>query len=269
MTSGAARGLAGALVLMAAGLAGCGEEREEPPPLRPLVVKEQVSRVVKVAGKYRVSWAAVLANSNRWHFGENVVMTIEVTDAAGRRLKRADHPLNAVPPAGTLPVTGYEMVDEKPAKVSIAYSQARWKQASRITSAFQPFPVSEVRTRRQGNGSYLVSGRVSSPYRQTASSLVVTALLRNGKGELVDGASTIVGEVGPKSNPRFLLVLDKAPPKVARADVTVQTWGSTARPYEELAMGGTVSLHTVKPKTPPFAEDRGVQRIPGLETARE
>lgn len=49
--------------------------------------------------------------------------------------------------------------------------------------------------------------------------------------------------------------------KIAKADLVARTWGSSSRPYEELALGGIVQERTVKPTTAPFAKDRGSQSV--------
>ncbi|GAA5085812.1 hypothetical protein GCM10023259_098380 [Thermocatellispora tengchongensis] len=256
--------------LMAVALAGCSEEeREKVSPLRPLQVKEQASSVLKGEGGYVVNWAGVLGNANPWHFGEHVVATIVAKDAKGAEVVRMDQPLDAVPPHGTLAFSGKAVAKVKPETVSITYSQAKWNQAGRIPSAFQPFPVTDVVTKRQKNGGYLISGRVGTPYERVAGTLAVTALLRDAAGKLLGGASTFVDDVRSDAKQRFIVALDSVPKGVAKADVIARTWGSTSRPYEELAMGGTVPVHTVKPKTPPFAKDRGRTLIPGVDTRPE
>lgn len=264
-----AAGVCAVAVVAVTVLSGCAGEENRPRPLRPLVVKEQISSVVKTKNGYQVRWAGLLANRNPWHFGEHVVATMVAKNAAGKEIARHEQPLDAVPPAGKLAFAGQATAKAKPTKVTVTYSQAHWKQASRITSAFQRFPAYEVVIRPQKNGGYLVTGRVGTPYREKAQTLVVTALLRDHAGKLMGGASTFVDDVTVRRNPRFILTYDHTPRRVAKADVMVQTWGSTARPYEELAMGGMVPLHTVKPKTQPFPKDRGRQLIPGVDVRQE
>lgn len=257
----------GLLALGATCLAGCSTEEQPQQQLKPLALKEQVSHVVKSSDGYVVNWAGVLANGNPWHFGEHVVATVVARDAGGREVVRLDQPLDAVPPGGSLPFTGQATAAQKPAKVTIDYRPAQWRPAARIASAFQQFPVSRVQTLRQKDGSYLVTGYVANPYQLPASSLVVNALLRDAAGKLLGGASTFVDDVQAGRPPRFILTVEGLPDraKVARTDVTARTWGSTARPYEELALGGAVPLHTVKPTTQPFAVDRGSAILTGRQ----
>ncbi|MCG5215402.1 hypothetical protein [Streptosporangium sp. KLBMP 9127] len=232
-------------------------------PLQPLSVREQSSSIVKGRDGYLVSWAAVLGNRNPWHFGEQVVATVVASSAKGKEVVRMEQPLDAVPPAGTLAFSGQAMAVQRPTQVNITYKPAQWKQAARVTSAFKPFPVSDVITRRQKNGAYLVTGRVGNPYRLAAGSLAVTALLRDDRGRLIGGASTFVDDVRADNQPRFILTVDGMPRGVAKTEVVARTWGTTSRPYEELALGGAISKHTVKPKTAPFAKDRGGQVLAG------
>jgi hypothetical protein len=246
-------------------LAGCG--RDEPrrkQPLKPLVIKEQTSSVTQGTGGYVVTWAGVISNPNRWHFGENVAATVVGRDAAGKEVVRMEQPLDAVPPAGSLKFTGQAMASAKPVDVRVAYKPAQWRQAARIPSAFVTFPISASRTEKLGNGSYLVTGAVGNPYQKAATSLVVTALLRDKDGKLVGGASTYVDDVHAEAPRRFVLTIDSlnGVGPVARTDISARTWGSSGRPYEELAMSGAVPPSTVKPKTPPFARDRGYQAMP-------
>ncbi|MFI7129151.1 hypothetical protein ACIBQ1_25835 [Nonomuraea sp. NPDC050153] len=231
--------------------------------LKPLALKEQVSNIVKSADGYAVTWAGVLSNANPWHFGEHVVATIVGHDAKGTEVVRMDQPLDAVPPGGSLAFTGQATASEKPAKVTIQYRPARWRPAARIPSAFQRFPVSRVQTLPQKDGSYLITGYVGNPYQMSVSSLVVNALLRDKEGKLLGGGSTFVDDVKAGSPPRFILTVSGLPQgsKVTRTDITARTWGSTGRPYEELALAGAVPIHTVKPVTEPFPVDRSTQVV--------
>ncbi|GLW10260.1 hypothetical protein Misp01_53880 [Microtetraspora sp. NBRC 13810] len=253
------------LALGVALLAACSSE-EQATTLKPLSVKEHVSSISKGDEGYLVNWAGVLANGNPYHFGEQVVATIVATDARGAEVARMDQPLDAVPPAATLAFSGKTVAKGQPAKVTISYKPAQWRLASRIPSAFRPFPVTDILTKRQKNGGYLVTGRVGNPYRQAASSLAVTALLRDKMGKLVGGVSTFVDDVHADNRRRFILTADHAPPTVATADVVARTWGSTSRPYDELAMGGIAPVHKAKPTTAPFVKDRGLQPVPGVDT---
>lgn len=251
--------IVGALALLF--LAGCSSSSEQQTAqLRPLTVKEQVSSIVKKDGGYVVNWAGVLTNSNPWHFGEHVVATVIAKDAAGKEVVRLEQPLDAVPPAGSLPFSGEVVASEKPSQVSIAYRPAEWRLAGRIVSAFQPFPISDVMTVRRDDG-YLVVGYVGTPYRLPASSLEVTALLRDKDGKLLGGGSAFVDDVGPDSTRRFVMHIESVADtsKIAKAELAARTWGSSSRPYEQLAMGGSVPMHTVKPTTAAFAKDRGRQ----------
>jgi hypothetical protein len=255
------------LALGAICLAGCSTEEQPEQQLKPLTLKEQVSNVAKSPDGYVVTWAGVLANGNPWHFGEHVVATVVARDAAGREVVRLDQPLDAVPPNTTLPFTGQARTDQKPVKVTIDYRPAQWRPAARIVSAFRQFPVSRVQSIRQKDGTYLVTGFVANPYQLPATSLVVNALLRDAAGKLLGGGSTFVDDVKAGRPPRFIMTVDGLPAraKVARTDVTARTWGSTARPYEDLALGGMVPIHTVKPSTEPFAVDRGTQIVTGRQ----
>ncbi|MEU0564537.1 hypothetical protein ABZ297_03925 [Nonomuraea sp. NPDC005983] len=252
------------LALGAICLAGCSSEEQKPQQqLKPLALKEQVSNIVKSGSGYAVNWAGVLTNSNPWHFGEHVVATVVARDAGGAEVVRMDQPLDAVPPGGSLAFTGQATATAKPAKVTIDYRPAQWRPAARIVSAFKQFPVSRVQTLPQKDGSYLITGYVSNPYQLAASSLVVNALLRDSSGKLLGGGSTFVDDVKAGDPPRFILTVEGLPrgTKVASTEVTARTWGSTARPFEDLALGGAVPVHTVKPTTEPFAVDRGSQAM--------
>ncbi|WP_239129897.1 hypothetical protein [Sinosporangium siamense] len=262
----AARGAAAGVVVLlgAAVLAGCGGEEKPAPELRPLAVRDQVSSIIKTGDSYLINWAGVLGNDNKWHFGEQVVATITGQNAAGKQVVRTDQPLDAVPPAGALPFSGQAVSPEKPEKVTITFRPAQWRKASRVTSAFRPFPVSDSMTTRQNNGNYIVTGRVANPYNLSASSLVVTALLRDKMGKLVGGGTTFVDDVASGVRPRFILSVEGLPKsaQVARTEVVARTWGSTGKPYEDLVLGGAKPLHTVKPTTAPFPRDRGRQALP-------
>ncbi|MGP3912715.1 hypothetical protein [Nonomuraea sp. 10N515B] len=242
-------------------LAGCSSEERPVQQLKPLALKEQVSNIAKSADGYAVTWAGVLSNANPWHFGEHVVATIVGQDAKGTEVVRLDQPLDAVPPGGSLAFTGQASAAEKPAKVTIQYRPAQWRPAARIASAFQRFPVTRAQTLRQKDGSYLITGYVGNPYQASASSLVVNALLRDKTGKLLGGGSTFVDDVKAGSPPRFILTVSGLPPRadVARTEITARTWGSTGRPYEDLALGGAIPVHTVKPKSEPFEVDRSTQ----------
>jgi hypothetical protein len=256
----------GVVVIGVAVLGGCSAEKERPAPLHPFSVKEQASSITKGDAGYMVNWAGVLSNRNPWHFGEQVVATVVASDAKGKEVVRMDQPLDALPPAGNLAFSGIAMAAEKPVKVAITYKPAQWRLAARVTSAFKPFPVTDVMTRRQKNGGYLITGKVGNPYRLAASSLVVTALLRNDRGKLVTGTSTFVDDVRTDNRPRFLMTVDRVPRGVTKTEVLARTWGTTSQPYEELALGGAVSADFAKPKTPPFAKDRGRQGVPGIQS---
>ncbi|GAA4050749.1 hypothetical protein [Nonomuraea soli] len=255
------------LALAALFLAGCSGEEQAPAQLKPLSLAEQASTVVKSDDGYVVNWAGVLSNDNPWHFGEHVVATVVGRDSKGAEVVRMDQPLDAVPPGGRLAFTGQAVADGKPAKVTIEHRPAQWRQAARVVSAFKPFRTSRVQSLRQKDGSYLVMGTVANPYRLPASSLVVSALLRDSAGKLLGGGSAFVDDVKTGTTPRFILTVDGVPSsaKVARTETVVRTWGSTARPYEELALGGAVPVHTVKPTTEPFLRDRARQAMPGDE----
>ncbi|MBB4700203.1 FxLYD domain-containing protein [Sphaerisporangium siamense] len=260
-----ALGLALGVAASLAGLAGCGGEaprRER--PLKPLVLKEQTSSVAQGTGGYVVTWAGVISNPNRWHFGENVAATVVGKDASGKEVVRMQQPLDAVPPWGALKFTGQATAASAPVDVKVSFRPAHWRRAARIPSAFVPFPVSGANTEKLGNGTYLVTGAVGNPYAKAATSLVVTALLRDKDGRLIGGGSTYVDDVRAGSPRRFVLTVDSLSggAQVARTDIAARTWGSSARPYEELAMSGAVPPSTVKPRTPPFARDRGYQAMP-------
>ncbi|TMR88001.1 hypothetical protein [Nonomuraea basaltis] len=251
------------LALGAICLSGCGSEDKSVQELKPLALKEQVSNIVKSSDGYAVNWAGVLSNANPWHFGEHVVATIVGHDAKGTEVVRLDQPLDAVPPGGSLAFTGQASASEKPAKVTIQYRPAQWRPAARIASAFQRFPVSRAQTLRQKDGSYLITGYVGNPYKISASSLVVNALLRDKAGKLLGGGSTFVDDVKAGSPPRFILTVSGLPrgSRVAKTEISARTWGSTGRPYEDLALAGAVPVHTVKPTSEPFAEDRSTQIV--------
>ncbi|MFB9250046.1 FxLYD domain-containing protein [Sphaerisporangium melleum] len=247
-------------------LAGCGgdeseQKRAEP---KPLVVKEQTSSVSQGTGGYVVTWAGVLVNPNRWLFGENVAATVVGRDASGKEVVRMEQPLDAVPPSGALKFTGQATASARPVDVRLTYRPAVWRKASRIPSAYVPFPISSAGTEKLGNGSYLVTGAVANPFQRAATSLVVTALLRDKAGKLIGGASTYVDDVHAGAPRRFVLTVDglSGAGPVARTDITARTWGSSGRPYEELAMSGALPASTAKPRTPPFARDRGYQAMP-------
>ncbi|MFF5208469.1 hypothetical protein [Streptosporangium sp. NPDC000396] len=254
--------IVGALALLL--LTGCSSaEEEQVTQLRPLTVKEQVSSIRKSGGGYVVSWAGVLANGNPWHFGEHVVATVVAKNAQGKEVARLQQSLDAVPPAGSLSFTGQVVAVEKPTQVSIEYRPAQWRQAGRIVSAFESFPVSDVLTERK-DGSYLVTGYVGTPYRLPADSLAVTALLRDKNGKLLGGGSAFVDDVRTGKKQRFIMNIENVADtgKIAGAEVVASTWGSSSRPYEELALGGLAPIHTAKPTTAPFAKDRGRQGMP-------
>ncbi|WP_326826399.1 hypothetical protein [Streptosporangium sp. NBC_01756] len=244
-------------------LAGCSSpEQEQVAALKPLSVVEEASSILKGNDGYVVNWAGVLSNSNPWHFGEHVVATVTAKDANGKEVVRMEQPLDAVPPAGSLSFTGQVVATEKPAKVSIQYRPAEWRLAGRIVSAFAPFPISDVLTEGKSD-SYLITGYVGTPYRLPASSLAVTALLRDKSGKLLGGGSTFVDDVRVGGKRRFIMNIESVPDakKIAKADLVARTWGSSSRPYEELALGGIVQERTVKPTTAPFAKDRGSQSV--------
>jgi hypothetical protein len=255
------------LALGAICLTGCSSEDQPTQELKPLVLKEQVSNIAKSADGYAVNWAGVLNNVNPWHFGEHVVATIVGRDAKGAEVVRMEQPLDAVPPGGSLAFTGQASAAEKPVKVNIQYRPAQWRPAARIASAFQRFPISRIQTLRQKDGSYLITGYVGNPFQLPASSLVVNALLRDAAGKLLGGGSTFVDDVKAGSPPRFILTVSGLPKgtKVAKTDVTARTWGSTGRPYEDLAMAGALPIHTVKPTSEPFAVDRGSAAMAGVK----
>ncbi|MBG0826782.1 hypothetical protein HS041_03195 [Planomonospora sp. ID67723] len=260
-----------ALLLAAFSSAGCsGGDRQDVPELKPLAVKEQVSSVLKGGDRYDgyvVNWAGVLSNPNPWHFGEHVVATVVGKDAKGNEVVRMDQPLDAVPPSGSLSFTGQALAERKPVEVTIEYRSAEWRPAGRIVSEFRPFPISGVQSARNDDGSYVVTGYVGTPYRLPAGTLAVTALLRDSAGKLLGGGSTFVDDVQEDGRRRFILDIESVADtkKIAKAELAARTWGSSSRPYEELALGGAVPLHTVKPTTSPFTEDRGRQTAPGDE----
>ncbi|MDH2425848.1 FxLYD domain-containing protein [Sphaerisporangium sp. TRM90804] len=251
-------------VAVGAPLGGCGEEPRPKELQKPLVVREQSSSVTQGTGGYVVTWAGVIANPNRWHFGENVAATVIGRDIAGKEVVHTEQPLDAVPPAGSLRFTGQALASSKPIDVRVTFRPAQWRKAARIPSAFVPFPISAANTEKLGNGSYLVTGAVGNPYQKAATSLVVTALLRDKAGKLVGGASTYVDDVRTGAPRRFVLTVEglAGTGQVARTDITARTWGSSARPYEELALSGAAPPGMTKPKTPPFARDRGSQAMP-------
>ncbi|TMR10192.1 hypothetical protein ETD86_40635 [Nonomuraea turkmeniaca] len=246
-------------------LSGCASEKRPVQTLKPLALKEQVSNIVKSTDGYAVTWAGVLSNANPWHFGEHVVATIVGHDAKGIEVVRLDQPLDAVPPGGSLAFTGQASAAEKPAKVTIQYRPAQWRSAARIPSAFQQFPITRAQTLRQKDGSYLITGYVGNPYQLSASSLVVNALLRDKAGKLLGGGSTFVDDVKAGSPPRFILTVSGLPARaeIAKTEITARTWGSTGRPYEDLALAGAIPVHTIKPKTEPFEVDRSTQVASG------
>ncbi|WP_246090487.1 hypothetical protein [Nonomuraea deserti] len=251
------------LALGAICLTGCASEEQPVQELKPLALKEQVSNIVKSADGYAVNWAGVLSNTNPWHFGEHVVATIVGHDTKGTEVVRMDQPLDAVPPGGSLAFTGQATATKRPAKVTIQYRPAQWRLAARIPSAFREFPITRTQTLRQKDGSYLITGYVDNPYRTAASSLVVNALLRDKTGKLLAGGSTFVDDVKAGRPPRFILTVSGVPAraKVAKTEITARTWGSTGRPYEDLALGGALPVHTVKPTTEPFAVDRSTEIV--------
>ncbi|MBO3751838.1 hypothetical protein J5X84_37705 [Streptosporangiaceae bacterium NEAU-GS5] len=241
---------------------GCGSDQKKPrqQPLQPLSLQEQTSSVASSSNGYIVNWAGVLRNANRWHFGENAVATVTAVDAAGQEVVHMEQPLDAIPPGGTLPFSGEAVANAKPVNVKIGYRDAAWRQAARIPSAFKPFPLYEVATEPLDRKSYLVTGYVGDPFIKAAGSLVVTALLRDAEGKLIGGGSAFVDDVTSKLRRRFVITVDSVSGgKAVKTDVMARTWGSTAKPYEDLALGGAVPADRGRPATPPFAKDRGYQ----------
>lgn len=244
-----------ALVTVVAGCSGEGDRQGE--RLGPLLLTEQTSAVARTEAGHLVTWAGVLRNPNPWHFGEHAVATVIGRDAAGREVVRAEQPLDAVPPGGTLPFTGEAVASGAPAQVQIHFRSTKWRRAARVPAAFLPFPVDDVVTERLKTGTYLVTGYVTDPYRKPVGSLTVTALLRDAAGRLVGGGTTFVDDVRPGTRRRFVITVDRVRQPVQRTDVRAGTWGATGRPYEELVLSGALPVHTVKPTTEPFATDRG------------
>ncbi|ETK35364.1 FxLYD domain-containing protein [Microbispora sp. ATCC PTA-5024] len=248
-----------ALAAIAVAMAGCARE-DTSPDLRPLAVEEQASSISQSGAGYVVSWAGLLANPNRWHFGENASAVISAVDAAGKEVVHMEQPLDAVPPGRTLPFSGQVVATGKPVRVTIRYRPASWRPTPRIPSAFLAFPVSDILTEKVSNGSYLVTGYVTDPFAKAAPSLSVTALLRDAAGKLLGGATSYVDRVAPGARRRFVITVDGLNgAKVARTDITAGTWGATAKPYVDLVRGGAAPLHTVMPSTEPFEKDRGYQ----------
>lgn len=248
--------------MAAAVLAGCsGEPEETTEGLRPLEAKEQTSSIAPVGKAYRVNWAVVVANPNRWHFGENVVATVVGRDAQGKEVVRRSEPVDAVPPGRTVAFSGTLTATRQPAKVEVAVESPEWRRANRIPSAFKQFPLAEVKTVKLRDGQYLVSGYVIDPFRKPASTLRVTALLHDDAGRLLGGRSDFVDDVSAGGRQRFVITVPGVSGKVAteRTKLFVSPWGSTGGPYEDLVKAGLVPLHTVKPTTKPFPNDRGTQ----------
>jgi hypothetical protein len=244
--------------LVAAG--GCASEQKKPQPLQPLSMQEQTSSIASSSNGYIVNWSGVLSNANRWHFGENAVAMVTAVDAGGKEVVHMEQPLDAVPPGGTLPFTGEAVASVKPVSVKIAYRDGAWHQAARMPSAYKPFPIYQVATEALDASSYLVTGYVSDPFTKTAGSLVVTALLRDAHGKLIGGGSAFVDDVRTDLRRRFVITVDSVTGgKAAKTDVVARTWGATAKPYEQLALGGAAPVDRGRPATPPFAKDRGYQ----------
>ncbi|WP_432927304.1 FxLYD domain-containing protein [Microbispora sp. CA-135349] len=245
-----------ALALAALAMASCAREDKQEGP-QPLALKEQVSSIVRSGAGYAVTWAGVLNNPNRRHFGENAVAVVTAVDAAGKEVVHLEQPLDAVPPGRPLAFGGQVPSAAQPVRVKIDYRPASWRPIPRIPSAFLKFPISDVRTDKLKDGSYLVTGYVLDPFRKPVGGLAVTALLRDAAGKLVGGATSYVDNVRPGAKRRFVITVEGVREPVGATDVQATTWGSTARTYEDLARAGAVPLHTVAPTTEPFAKDRG------------
>ncbi|XVQ85605.1 FxLYD domain-containing protein [Microbispora siamensis] len=245
-----------ALALAALAMASCARENKQEGPQQ-LALKEQVSSIVRSGAGYAVTWAGVLSNPNRWHFGENAVAVITAVDAAGKEVVHLEQPLNAVPPGRPLAFGGQVPSSVQPVRVKIDYRPASWRSIPRVPSAFLKFPISDVRTDKLTNESYLVTGYVLDPFRKPAGGLAVTALLRDATGKLVGGGTSYVDDVRPGAKRRFVITVEGVRGPVAATDVQATTWGSTAKTYEDLAQAGAVPLHTVAPTTEPFVKDRG------------
>ncbi|GII52445.1 hypothetical protein Pth03_08340 [Planotetraspora thailandica] len=249
-----------ALALTGLVTAACtGDDKSD--GLRPLALKEQASSVAKSGTGYVVSWAGVLKNANRWHFGENAVAVITATDAAGKQVVHMEQPLDAVAPGASLPFSGQVTTSAKPVRVKIDYRPATWRPSSRMPSAFLAFPTTDVATDRLPGDSYLVTGYVTDPFLKAADGLAVTAMLRNAAGKLMGGGTAYVDDVRSGDKRRFVITVPGVNGAVSKTDVLVTTWGATSKPYEELAVAGAVPIHTVAPTTDPFPKDRGYQAI--------
>ncbi|WP_283139271.1 hypothetical protein [Rhizohabitans arisaemae] len=239
-------------------LVGCSsEEAVKKPVMQPLAVVDQASSIVKAAGGYVVHWAGLLRNPNQWHFGENTVASVVARDSAGKEVMRFDQPLDAVPPAGKMAFSGEARAERQPTDVKIEFKPSNWREAARITSAFKPFPISNVFTQKLGTQGYQVIGQVGNPYSLAVSGLAVTSLLRDSAGKLLGGGTTYVDRVGPGGRRTFVITVDSpAAGAVRKTDVTARTWGSTRSAYEELVLAGLLPAHLTKPKTKPFVNDR-------------
>ncbi|MBP2704307.1 hypothetical protein JOL79_10835 [Microbispora sp. RL4-1S] len=249
-----------ALAIAATVVAGCASDGERQ-DTRPLALKEQVSSIVRSGAGYLVSWAGLLDNPNRWHFGENAVAVVSALDARGKEVVHLEQPLDAVPPGRPLAFAGQVTAEQQPVRVKIDYRPATWRPISRIPSAFLRFPVSDVRTDHLSGNSYLVTGHVGDPFRKRAGGVVVTALLRDAAGKLVGGGSAYVNDIGSEAPRRFVITVDGVTAAVAKTDVMARTWGTTAAPYMDLVAAGAAPAHTVMPTTEPFAKDRGYSPI--------
>ncbi|WP_394299969.1 hypothetical protein [Sphaerimonospora cavernae] len=249
-----------ALALALAGLApaACGEDKQA--DIRPLVLKEQVSSIAKSGTGYVVSWAGVLSNANRWHFGEHAIATVTAVDAAGKQVVHLKQPLDAVPPGRSVAFSGQTTATGQPVRVKIECGHATWHLVPRIPSAFLTFPISDVVTERLHEGSYLITGYVLDPFLKAASGVAVTALLRDAAGKLAGGGTAYLEKVQSNLKRRFVITIDGVTGgTVAKTDVRARTWGTTAKPYIDLALAGAVPIHTVAPSTKPFDKDRGYQ----------
>ncbi|RJL22583.1 hypothetical protein D5H75_35830 [Bailinhaonella thermotolerans] len=258
--------IAGGLAVagVVAGVAvSCARQQSRPkgPEMKPLAVSEQAAAVAQdteAEGGYVVQWAGVLANPNRWHYGEHPVALVTAYDAAGNVLTRVEQQLDVIPPNGRLAFAGQAELPRQPQRVVVRQKDATWQRATRVPSAFAPFTVSDVLTEKDAKqGTYRVVGRVANPYSRQAG-LVVTALLRDASGRLVGGGSGYVKPIKPGEDRAFYVSARPSDPaaKVTKTEVVAGTWGGTRATWENLTLNGLRPVHTTKPTSKPLL-DRG------------
>ncbi len=166
-------------------------------------------------GNVYLTYAVVLKNTTSDQLADSVELTISFTNAGGTVLKADSETVSVILPgqsAAVAPFGGDNVTGATAMNVQARVS--RWETIKKVPV----FTTSGVTT-TSDRFTTKTNGTLASTFAKDLKSIKLTAVYKNGAGEITGGASTFVNFVPANGSTAFEVSAFSAPPDIAATDV--------------------------------------------------